>query len=76
MPKRVMTTQEVADYLHIHTSTVYKLAKRGTLPSFRVGSDWRFNLTQVDEWRALQEQKVKAWGGPWVNRWPSKSKPS
>jgi excisionase family DNA binding protein len=49
--KRVLTVKEVADYLHVHQSTIYRMLKRSQLPAFRVGSDWRFNVETIDRWR-------------------------
>jgi len=46
----VLTLWEVADFLKIHRSTVYRLVKRGELPAFRVGTDWRFNRVSIEEW--------------------------
>ena len=54
---RVMTVAELADYLRVHPSTIYRLLKREELPAFRVGSDWRFNVEHIEEWRELQEAK-------------------
>jgi excisionase family DNA binding protein len=48
----VMTLQDVADYLNCHHSTAFKLAKRGDIPSFRVGGGWRFLKSDVDKWIA------------------------
>jgi excisionase family DNA binding protein len=47
----VMTVTELADYLRVHRSTVYRLLKNGKLPAFRVGSDWRFTTQAIDQWR-------------------------
>ncbi len=52
---RVMTVQDVSNYLRVHPSTVYRLLKRNELPAFRVGSDWRFNVEAIDRWRAQME---------------------
>lgn len=49
----VMSVKEVADYLQVHPSTIYRLLKRGTIPAFRVGSDWRFRKADLDAWLAL-----------------------
>ncbi|HSR58476.1 MAG TPA: helix-turn-helix domain-containing protein [Candidatus Binataceae bacterium] len=54
MSKRVLTVKEVADYLHVHQSTIYRMLKRAQLPAFRVGSDWRFNIENIDRWRLQQ----------------------
>jgi excisionase family DNA binding protein len=46
----VLTALELAKYLRIHPTTVYKLAKRGELPAFKVGGDWRFNRASIEQW--------------------------
>lgn len=51
MASKVLTVKETADYLRIHTSTIYRLLKKRQLPAFRVGSDWRFNVEDIDHWR-------------------------
>jgi excisionase family DNA binding protein len=52
---RVLTLEEVASYLRVHPSTIYRLLKKKQLPAFKVGSDWRFNLESIDRWRAQAE---------------------
>lgn len=47
MPE-VLTVQEVAAFLKVHRSTVYRMVGRGELPAFRVGSDWRFIRFEVE----------------------------
>jgi excisionase family DNA binding protein len=55
--KRVLTVKEVADYLHVHQSTIYRMLKRSQLPAFRVGSDWRFNVETIDRWRLSADSR-------------------
>jgi len=45
----ILTTAEVARYLRVHPSTIYRLLKSKELPAFKVGSDWRFNREQIDK---------------------------
>jgi excisionase family DNA binding protein len=52
---RVMTLDEVAQYLRVHPSTVYRLLKKKELPGFKMGSDWRFNLESIDRWLEMSE---------------------
>ncbi len=52
----ILTVQNVAEYLHVHPSTIYRLVKNKQLPAFRVGSDWRFNRESIDRWRADAER--------------------
>jgi excisionase family DNA binding protein len=46
----VLTLEEVADFLHVHRSTVYRLLKKRGIPAFKMGSDWRFNQESVEQW--------------------------
>jgi len=55
----VMTLEEVANYLRVHPSTIYRLVKKGKLPAFKVGSDWRFNLESIDHWRSQAEVTIE-----------------
>ena len=45
----IMTPKEVARYLKMSVLTVYKHAKQGTIPGFRVGNSWRFDKKRIDE---------------------------
>ena len=45
----ILTLAEVARYLRVHPSTVYRLLKSNQLPAFRVGKDWRFRLEDIDK---------------------------
>ncbi|MBZ0165502.1 MAG: helix-turn-helix domain-containing protein [Candidatus Omnitrophica bacterium] len=46
----VLTIKDVARYLSLHTSTVYRYAQKGVIPAFKVGSDWRFSRRHIDAW--------------------------
>jgi excisionase family DNA binding protein len=51
---KVLTVNELSEYLRVHRSTIYRLLKKGQLPGFKIGSDWRFNVEAIDEWRLQQ----------------------
>ena len=53
---RVLTVRELAGYLRVHQSTVYRLIREQRLPAFRVGADWRFNREAIERWM-IHEQK-------------------
>ena len=55
MRSRVLTVQEVSSYLRVHPSTIYRMLKKNQLPAFRVGSDWRFTVEAIDQWREKAE---------------------
>jgi excisionase family DNA binding protein len=46
----VMTIREAAEFLHCHTSTLYRLAKSGQIPAFRLGGSWRFTWEGLERW--------------------------
>ena len=49
---QIITTRELANYLKLHQITIAKLAKKGVIPSIRIGAVWRFDKELVDEWIA------------------------
>ena len=49
-PKDVMTIDELAEYLQVSKSSLYKLAQDGRVPGQKVGKHWRFHKEAVDEW--------------------------
>ena len=53
-PIKVMTVREVSAYLRVHPTTIYRLLKQDQIPAFHVGSDWRFNIEAIDQWRLQQ----------------------
>ncbi len=59
----VMTLEEVARYLRINKSTVYRMARDGTLPAWKLGNAWRFKKDAIERWIAsiqrAQQQNVR-----------------
>jgi excisionase family DNA binding protein len=53
-----LTAQEVAVYLRIPPTTVYKLAREGTIPGFKIGRHWRFRRDAVLKWIEGKEQDI------------------
>lgn len=52
------TANEVAAYLRLPQSTVYKLAQDKVLPGFKVGKHWRFRREAILEWIKERENTV------------------
>ena len=48
----IFNVSTLAHYLHCHPSTVYRLLKDRKIPAFKLGSDWRFRRSAIDEWIA------------------------
>ncbi len=53
-----MTAQELADYLRVSLTTVYRMANRKQLPGFRVGSEWRFSIEEVNRWFRKRRREI------------------
>ncbi|MDP3731893.1 MAG: response regulator [Candidatus Omnitrophota bacterium] len=50
MPENLMDIQQLAEYLQMNKMTVYKLARQGKIPAFKVASEWRFRRDLIDVW--------------------------
>jgi excisionase family DNA binding protein len=50
----ILTLEEVAAMLRISRHTLYRLARAGKIPSFRIGDDWRFRKDLIKRWIAQQ----------------------
>ncbi len=50
-----MTPEDVAVLLRIDRETVYRMARRGQLPAFKVSSRWRFLPSHLQRWMEEQE---------------------
>jgi excisionase family DNA binding protein len=46
----IMTVHDVAKYLRLSETKVYRIARAGTLPAIRIGKTWRFKKELIDEW--------------------------
>ena len=50
---------EAAAFLGAHEQTVRRLARRGAIPSFKVGKDWRFRKEALLRW-SEEQQRARA----------------
>ena len=46
----MMTIEEVAEYLRVHPSTVYRLVRKEALPAVKIGKQWRVGSEALAEW--------------------------
>ena len=46
----VMTIEELAAYLKIPKSTLYKQVQEGKVPGQKIGKQWRFGKKAIDRW--------------------------
>ena len=52
----IMTTKEVAEYLHMSKQVVARMAKKKMIPGYKLGKKWLFKKSIIDEWL---EKKIK-----------------
>lgn len=57
MPRQaneIMSIEQLAGYLKVSRSTLYKLVQDGRLPGQKVGKRWRFHRTAIVNWLSQQ----------------------
>ena len=59
MSPEILTVEQVAELLHLHTMTVYRLVKEGKLPGFKVGGRWRFEKNALENWMVDRAQVAR-----------------
>jgi excisionase family DNA binding protein len=47
-PSKILTVMELAAQLKISRKSVCRAIKTRNLPAFKIGSDWRFNVEQIE----------------------------
>lgn len=65
-PYEIMTLTEAASYIRVSEKTVGEYARRGSIPSQKVGREWRFLRHALEEWlsgRLEFERKTKGGAG-------------
>ena len=55
----ILTLDELADYLKLSKSTLYKLVQRGEVPGTKIGKHWRFRKGTIDRWIDKNERRKK-----------------
>jgi len=46
----IMTLEEVANYLKLKPQTIYTWAQEKKIPAAKLGKEWRFKKSIIDEW--------------------------
>lgn len=52
---RLMNTGEVAKYLRVSRSLIYRMAREGQIPALKVGRKWLFRKETIEQWLAERE---------------------
>jgi excisionase family DNA binding protein len=62
-----LTIEELSGYLKMSRSKLYQMAQKGELPGSKIGTQWRFDRDEVDDWmkslRQTAPQKASANNG-------------
>lgn len=45
-----LTLGQIAEYLQMSTSSIYKMAQLRKILSYKVGRQWRFEKEEIDKW--------------------------
>jgi len=59
--EKIMTLDELSEYLLVPKPTLYRLLTQRKIPAFKVGNQWRFSTELIDNWLKSQittEKKV------------------
>jgi excisionase family DNA binding protein len=58
-----LTIDELVAYLKMGKTKLYTMAQKGEIPGSKVGSQWRFDREEIDEWiksgRAAKREKKR-----------------
>ena len=50
----LMSLPDIALYLGMSERTIYQWAQQGRIPSFKLGTSWRFRKSEIDTWLETQ----------------------
>jgi excisionase family DNA binding protein len=54
-----LTLEQIAEYLQMSTSSIYKMAQKGKIPAYKVGRQWRFRKEEIDKWIEKGKLQIK-----------------
>lgn len=56
-PERWLSVEEIAKHLGVSKETIYRWVEKEKIPSHKVGRQWKFKVSEVDEWVKRGEAK-------------------
>lgn len=48
--ERWLSVEEIAKHLGVSKETIYRWVEKGKIPANKVGRQWKFKVSEVDEW--------------------------
>ena len=55
-----LTLDELAEYLKLSRTKLYRMAQKGEIPASKVGAQWRFDRDEIDAWMKSQRRSGTA----------------
>ena len=53
--EKVYTVKEITEYLKLHKTTVFRMIKDGRLKAIKIGKEYRFKETDIQEFLQRKE---------------------
>jgi excisionase family DNA binding protein len=50
---------EIAFHLGVSKESIYRWAENGKIPAHKLGRQWKFRASEVDEWIVLGKASIK-----------------
>ena len=50
LPERWLSVEEISIHLGVSKETIYRWAEKRKIPSHKVGRQWKFKTSEVDNW--------------------------
>lgn len=54
----LLTAKQLAEYLQLSSRSIYRLLERGEVPATKIGGQWRFRKSDVDQWIDLNAGRL------------------
>jgi nitrogen PTS system EIIA component len=54
LENEILTIEEVAAYLRLTPQTIYRWAQEKRIPAVKLGKEWRFRRSIIDDWLDAQ----------------------
>ena len=42
--------EEIAEHIQVHKDTIRIWIRKGEIPAHKIGKQWRFKISEIDEW--------------------------
>ena len=59
-PEKWVNLEAIADHLSVSSDTIRTWIRKGTIPYYRAGKQYKFKISEVDEWVREGRSKEQA----------------